>query len=110
MNDSQARQPRAIKGSQGKTSYETPRGSEALPAYRDFSQISADTILKIVEPPQAKRKGPRGGVTTPFPVGLFDMLREVEKEGLEHIVSWQPHGRSFIVRKAALFEATILPR
>jgi hypothetical protein len=110
MNDSQARQHRTLKGNHGKASDDTTRGSEASPAYRDFSQISANTILKIVEPPQAKRKGPRGGVTTPFPVGLFDMLREVQKEGLEHIVSWQPHGRSFIVRKAALFESSILPR
>ena len=84
-------------------------GSPIAP-YRDFSQISTETILRIVAPPQAKRKGPRGGVQTPFPVRLFDMLETVEKEGLDHIVSWQPHGRSFMVRKPSLFESEILPR
>lgn len=79
-------------------------------SYRDFSQISTDAVLKIVVPPKAKRKGPRGGVQTPFPTRLFEMLEASQKEGLEHIVSWQPHGRSFIVRKPTLFEAKILPR
>lgn len=79
-------------------------------AYRDFALVSSDSILKIVEPPKAKRKGPRGGVQTPFPVRLFDMLEAAHKEGLENIVSWQPHGRSFIVRKSGQFEARLLPR
>jgi hypothetical protein len=35
-----------------------------------------------------KRKGPRGGVTVPFPTKLHLMLSRVEEEGLEHIVSW----------------------
>ena len=88
----------------------TSTAAAAAAVYRDFSGIGTDAILKIVVPPKAKRKGPRGGVQTPFPTRLFDMLEASHKEGLEHIVSWQPHGRSFIVRKPALFEARLLPR
>jgi hypothetical protein len=45
----------------------------------------------------------RGGVTTPFPLRLHDMLENVEADGNEHIVSWQPHGRCFVVHKPKEF-------
>mmetsp|Transcript_1035 Transcript_1035/g.2023 ORF Transcript_1035/g.2023 Transcript_1035/m.2023 type:complete len:319 (+) Transcript_1035:61-1017(+) len=45
----------------------------------------------------------RGGVITPFPLKLHAMLEAVQKEGLEHIVSWQPHGRCFVVRDNKAF-------
>ena len=45
----------------------------------------------------------RGGVITPFPLKLHAMLEAVEQEGLSHIVSWQPHGRCFVVRDAKAF-------
>jgi HSF-type DNA-binding len=34
-----------------------------------------------------------------FPVKLFQMLNLVDKDRLSHIISWQPHGRCFVVRK-----------
>jgi hypothetical protein len=46
----------------------------------------------------------------PFPWKLHDMLDAVEKEGLEHIVSWQPHGRSFTVYKPREFVDKVLKR
>jgi len=45
----------------------------------------------------------RGGVITPFPLKLHAMLEAVEQEGLEHVVSWQPHGRCFVVRDPKAF-------
>lgn len=45
----------------------------------------------------------RGGVTTPFPLKLHEMLETVEANGHEHIVSWQPHGRCFVVHKPKEF-------
>lgn len=45
----------------------------------------------------------RGGVTTPFPLKLHAMLEAVQTEGLEHVVSWQPHGRCFVVRDPKAF-------
>jgi hypothetical protein len=44
-----------------------------------------------------------------FPVKLHYMLSDMEADGLDHIVSWQPHGRCFIVHKPADFVAQILP-
>ena len=52
----------------------------------------------------------RGGVKTPFPVRLHNMLSGVEAQGLTHIVSWQPHGRSFIVHKPQEFTDIIMPQ
>jgi len=46
---------------------------------------------------EARRLPARGGVVTPFPLKLHAMLEAVEKENLEHVVSWQPHGRCFVV-------------
>jgi len=45
----------------------------------------------------------RGGVTTPFPLKLHEMLDRVVKDSLESIVSWQPHGRCFVVHKPQEF-------
>lgn len=95
--------------SKGKSS-SSQEFESALPAYRDFARESTESIVKAVEPPKAKRKGPRGGVTTPFPNRLFDMLEASENEGFEHVVSWQSHGRSFMVRKPTIFETKILPQ
>jgi hypothetical protein len=38
-----------------------------------------------------------------FPVRLHYMLSELEKDGMDHIVSWQPHGRCFIIHKQNQF-------
>eukprot|EP00980_Cylindrotheca_fusiformis_P029873 scaffold23996_cov117-Cylindrotheca_fusiformis.AAC.1 len=50
----------------------------------------------------------RGGVITPFPLKLHAMLKGVEQDGLQHIVSWQPHGRCFAIHDSKEF-AKILP-
>jgi hypothetical protein len=44
-----------------------------------------------------------------FPVKLHYMLDELEKDGMEHIVSWQPHGRCFLVHKQQQFVEHVLP-
>ncbi len=51
----------------------------------------------------------RGGVTTPFPLKLHDMLNSTSAEGMEDVVSWQPHGRCFVVHKPKEF-VTMLPQ
>lgn len=58
----------------------------------------------------SKRKGPRGGVVTPFPEKLYHMLSVVEEEGLGNIVSWQPSGRCFLVHDPKRFVDEVLPR
>ena len=44
----------------------------------------------------------------PFPVKLYNMLRGVEADGLNHVVEWCPHGRAFIVHAAKDFVEEIL--
>ncbi len=44
-----------------------------------------------------------------FPVNLHDMLNELEKDGMDDIVSWQPHGRCFLVHKQQQFVEQVLP-
>ena len=44
-----------------------------------------------------------------FPYRLYEMLQSVERDGLDHIVSWQPHGRCFVVHQPEKFTA-LLPR
>ena len=52
----------------------------------------------------------KGGVACPFPWRLHLCLEAVEKEGLQQIVSWQPHGRSFTVYQPHKFVELIMPR
>ncbi|KAL7571130.1 hypothetical protein ACA910_014736 [Epithemia clementina (nom. ined.)] len=52
----------------------------------------------------------KGGVSCPFPWRLHECLDAVEKEGLQHIVSWQPHGRSFTVYQPKKFVELVMPR
>ena len=52
----------------------------------------------------------RGGIKVPFPMLLHKVLNEVDQEGLSSILSWQPHGRSFLVRKPKKFEQLLMPR
>jgi hypothetical protein len=44
-----------------------------------------------------RKKGPRGGVTVTFPEKLHIMLQACEEEGLDHVVSWLPHGRCVVI-------------
>mmetsp|Transcript_14535 Transcript_14535/g.27627 ORF Transcript_14535/g.27627 Transcript_14535/m.27627 type:complete len:296 (+) Transcript_14535:164-1051(+) len=44
-----------------------------------------------------------------FPVKLHYMLSDMEADGLANIVSWQPHGRCFIVHETEEFVSKILP-
>lgn len=53
------------------------------------------------------RKGPRGGVTTPFPVKLHMLL---EEDNHENVISWQPHGRCFLLRNPKEFLESVMPQ
>ena len=52
----------------------------------------------------------RGGVKSPFPQRLHEMLETVENDNQENMISWQPHGRSFLIHKPEVFARQILPR
>eukprot|EP00554_Chaetoceros_debilis_P011459 CAMPEP_0194105586 /NCGR_PEP_ID=MMETSP0150-20130528/5770_1 /TAXON_ID=122233 /ORGANISM="Chaetoceros debilis, Strain MM31A-1" /LENGTH=431 /DNA_ID=CAMNT_0038793505 /DNA_START=294 /DNA_END=1589 /DNA_ORIENTATION=- len=55
------------------------------------------------------RKGPRGGVTTPFPVKLHMLLEQNLHENV-NVISWQPHGRCFLLRSPKDFLNSVMPR
>lgn len=50
----------------------------------------------------------KGGVTTPFPWKLHDMLDDIAEKGDDSIVTWQPHGRAFMVHKPKVFVEDIM--
>jgi hypothetical protein len=50
-----------------------------------------------------------GSYPTPFPIKLHRMLERVTADGVDHIVSWQPHGRCFVIHKPKEF-APLLTR
>ncbi|KAL7464016.1 hypothetical protein ACHAXS_004361 [Conticribra weissflogii] len=62
-----------------------------------------------VDPSKIKHKA-KGGVITPFPVKLHEMLDRIEADGLAHVVSWQPHGRCFVVHKPKEFVNHVMPK
>jgi len=47
--------------------------------------------------------------TATFPMILHYMLSELEKDNQGCLMSWQPNGRSFIVRNPKQVEKTIIP-
>jgi HSF-type DNA-binding len=48
--------------------------------------------------------------TALFPMRLHELLKENERAGLEHIVSWAPHGRCFMIHRPHEFVAKVLPK
>ena len=72
----------------------------------DYHDHAADPT---VDPNSVKHKA-KGGVITPFPVKLHSMLDRIEADGLAHVVSWQPHGRCFVVHKTKEFVNHVMPK
>ncbi len=72
--------------------------------YHDHAKDSDD---HEVEEPEAGRR--RGGVSVSFPQKLHSVLDQVERDGLAHVVAWQPHGRCFVIHKPKEFTDHIMP-
>lgn len=62
----------------------------------------------LIQPPVLSK----GGVTVPFPMKLHGLLEQIDsfEPELSGIVSWLPHGRSFLVHKPKEFANSVLPR
>jgi hypothetical protein len=52
----------------------------------------------------------RGGVSVAFPLKLHAVLDQVEADGLAHVISWQPHGRCFVVHEPKKFVDHVMPK
>lgn len=84
--------------------------SSSLIEYKDFYKLDPSRIHEEISIPPAQRKGPRGGVIDPFPVRLYKMLESVERDGLADVISWQWHGRCFLIHDKDRFVQLVLPR
>jgi HSF-type DNA-binding len=89
-----------------------PIATTTMSEYRDYSQATAESVAAEADNAAAAHQEHRALVVSDqnFPVKLHYVLHEFEDDGLSHIVSWAPHGRSFIVHKHELFVETILCR
>jgi hypothetical protein len=68
--------------------------------YQDYAYVTEQDM----NAPSSSKKDPT------FPEKLHYVLSDMEKDGLQHIASWQPHGRCFIVHDRKLFTEKILPK
>jgi hypothetical protein len=71
--------------------------------YHDYSEAQSEFAGPVFS---------KGGVAVPFPTRLYEMLAAVENDPdptLSRIVTWQPHGRCFIVTDQKEFTKKVLP-
>jgi len=113
-NSSNQIQPRSKKTRMAKSSPSPTNANrhKVLHNYHDHAQATFPSEIDAHlggDGDGDKRKGPRGGVTVPFPTKLHVMLSKVEDDGLSQIVSWQPHGRCFLVHKPKEFVTEVMP-
>lgn len=73
--------------------------------YHDHA-LDHDTSDDTEEDEASKR---RGGVSVSFPLKLHAVLDQVEMDGHAHIISWQPHGRCFVIHKPKEFVNHVMP-
>lgn len=52
----------------------------------------------------------RGGVSIAFPMKLHSVLDQVEIDGLAHVISWQKHGRAFVIHHPKEFVDHVMPK
>ena len=83
---------------------------KSIRKYVDHSQDP----LAVKKPKEFGEVAQRGAARQ-FPTKLYEMLikassDESEGGGFEDCVSWQPHGRCFIVRNPKMFVANIMPK
>lgn len=71
-------------------------------SYRDHANATEDATALYIKT--------KGGVEAPFPQKLYQVLEQVETDGMSHIISWQPHGRCFVIHKPKQFAASVMPK
>jgi hypothetical protein len=74
--------------------------------YHDHATNPVDGEHEEEEEAQSRR---RGGVSISFPTKLHAVLEQVETDGLSHIVSWQDHGRCFVIHRPKEFTDHVMP-
>jgi len=85
----------------------TEKGHKRSYVEHHYHDHSKDLAVDTDQAQQSSKS--RGGITTPFPMQLHDMLQHAESRGYGHVVSWQPHGRAFHVHDSGRFVAEVMP-
>lgn len=91
-----------------KESEETEKGHKRTVVNHNYHDYATHSGRFSSPPPSPEKKG-RGGISSPFPMVLHNMLDEAVTQNFEHIVSWQPHGRCFLVRDQEHFVKDVMP-
>jgi len=73
-------------------------------------RCNEEVFLKKSNANQHSTSNARGGVVTPFPLILHNMLERIVGVGLGHVISWNPHGRAFAVHDTKAFITNVMPR
>ena len=88
--------------------------------YHDYSQMrphdmelesggSSSNVTTSSSSTSTGTKSSKGGVNNPFPVLLHRLMEDSEVKGFSNIISWQPHGRAFLIHDPKTFVADVLP-
>lgn len=88
---------------------------DALTNEERKDQMSDDEYFQTIKNPREAQpeKGAEGDfrrTREPFPIKLYRILHEAEKNGQSDIVSFFPHGRAFAVHKSKEFIQDIMPK
>lgn len=89
--------------------YVPPSSSSKISTNAHPSNGSSRSNASVSNKSNGTRKVQANGVVEPFPIKLHNMLRGTAMDGLDHIVSWQPHGRCFIVHQPQKFVTEVMP-
>ena len=77
--------------------------------YHDRAQDNAPEVVEAA--PRLDKQGKRRrGPNVLFPTKLHEALDQIEADGLASVISWQPHGRAFVVHKPKEFVVLVLPK
>lgn len=85
------------------------RRSSQCSSYRDYAGAQEAAANSDVTVSSAATATASANANANFPEKLHYVLSEMEKDGLQSIASWQPHGRSFVVHDVKRFEKEVLP-
>jgi HSF-type DNA-binding len=83
--------------------------ASTLYKYRDFGQVQEDDddVAEIPPPTPSSRGSAENSIRVQkFPVKLYAILAQKE---FHDIICWLPHGRSWKVLKATMFESLVMP-
>jgi hypothetical protein len=87
----------------------TAKGGQRQFVQHSYTDRSKDHVENLTESDENTlrlyREDSIGGT---FPIKLQVVLRVIEKLGQEHIISWLPHGRSFMIHKPREFEDEVM--